>query len=112
MIGLWPARGVGLGVSLIAGIFYVVAWELVQAMAHMDFAGSYAQAIIASEKAKDANAAALAKPAADVETFKGGRRYIYSEVTQEVWERFRGAPSKGRFVNEEFKVKGYPCREV
>jgi hypothetical protein len=44
--------------------------------------------------------------------FKSGRRYIYSEVTQEVWERFRDAHSKGRFVNEEFKAKGYPCREV
>lgn len=44
--------------------------------------------------------------------FKGGRHYIYSEVTQEVWEQFRNAPSKGRFVNEEFKAKGYPCREA
>lgn len=44
--------------------------------------------------------------------FKSGRHYIYPEVTQEVWERFRDAPSKGRFVNEEFKAKGYPYREV
>jgi hypothetical protein len=44
--------------------------------------------------------------------FKSGRHYIYSEVTPEVWERFRDSPSKGRFVNEEFKAKGYPCREV
>jgi hypothetical protein len=44
--------------------------------------------------------------------FKSGRHYIYSEVTEEVWERFRDASSKGRFVNEEFKAKGYPCREV
>jgi hypothetical protein len=44
--------------------------------------------------------------------FKGGRQYIYSEVTQEVWEQFRDAPSKGTFLNEEFKAKGYPYREV
>lgn len=44
--------------------------------------------------------------------FKGGRHYIYSEVTQEVWELFQDAPSKGRFVNEELKAKGYPCREI
>lgn len=70
VIGFWPALGVGLGVSFIAGIFYVAAWEVVQAMTQMDFAGSYAQAIIASEKAKGANAESLAKLTADMETFK------------------------------------------
>lgn len=44
--------------------------------------------------------------------FKNGRHYIYSEVTLEVWERFRDSPSKGTFVNEEFKAKRYPCHEV
>ncbi|NGO50587.1 KTSC domain-containing protein [Allomesorhizobium camelthorni] len=44
--------------------------------------------------------------------FKTGRHYIYSEVTQEVWERFRDTSSKGRFLNEEFKAKGYPVRET
>lgn len=44
--------------------------------------------------------------------FKSGRHYIYSEVTRDVWERFLDASSKGRFVNEEFKAKGYPCREA
>ena len=70
VIGFWPALGVGLGVSFIAGIFYVAAWEAVQAMTHMDFASSYAQAIIASEKAKGASAQTLAKLTADMETFK------------------------------------------
>ncbi|GBC58084.1 KTSC domain-containing protein [Pseudomonas aeruginosa] len=44
--------------------------------------------------------------------FKNGRHYIYSEVTQEIWERFRDASSKGKFVHEEFRAKGYPCREI
>ncbi|MGA9343050.1 MAG: DUF4199 domain-containing protein [Rhodanobacteraceae bacterium] len=70
VIGFWPALGVGLGVSFIAGILYVIAWEVVQAMTHMDFASSYAQSIIASEKAKGASAEALAKLTADMETFK------------------------------------------
>lgn len=70
VIGFWPAFGVGLGVSFIAGIFYVVAWEAVQAMTQMDFAGSYAQAVIESEKAKGASAEALAKLSADMATFK------------------------------------------
>jgi Protein of unknown function (DUF4199) len=70
VIGFWAALGVGLGVSFIAGIFYVAAWEAVQTMTHMDFATSCAQAIIASEKAKGASAPALAKLSADMETFK------------------------------------------
>jgi hypothetical protein len=70
VIGFWPAFGIGLGVSFIAGILYVVAWESLQAMTHMDFATSYSNAIIASEKAKGASAEALAKLTADMEAFK------------------------------------------
>lgn len=70
VIGFWPAFGIGLGISFIAGIFYVAAWEAVQAMTHMDFATSYANAIIASEKAKGASAEALAKLSTDMATFK------------------------------------------
>jgi hypothetical protein len=70
VIGFWPAFGIGLGVSFIAGIIYVVAWEALQAITHMDFATSYSNAIIASEQAKGASAEALAKLAADMETFK------------------------------------------
>lgn len=70
VIGFWSAVGVGLGVSFVAGIFYVAAWETLQAMTHMDFATSYSNAIIASERAKGASAEALAKLTADMETFK------------------------------------------
>jgi hypothetical protein len=70
VIGFWLALGIGLGVSFIAGIFYVVAWEVVQKMTHMDFATSYANAIIASEKAKGASAEALAKLTSDMAAFK------------------------------------------
>ena len=70
VIGFWPAFGVGLGISFIAGIFYVAAWEVVQATSNMDFASAYSQAIIASENAKGASAETLAKLAADMESFK------------------------------------------
>lgn len=70
VIGFWPALGVGLGISFIAGVFYVAAWEVVQSMMHMDFASSYAQAIIASQKAKGASAEALAKLTTEMEAFK------------------------------------------
>ena len=70
VIGFWPAFGIGLGISSIAGIFYVAAWEGVQAATHMDFATSYAKAIIASEQAKGASAEALAKLQSDMAAFK------------------------------------------
>jgi KTSC domain len=44
--------------------------------------------------------------------FKNGGHYIYSDVSQEAWERFRDSPSKGKFVNDEFKAKGFPCRKI
>ncbi|HET9032855.1 MAG TPA: DUF4199 domain-containing protein [Dokdonella sp.] len=70
VIGFLPAFAVGLGVSFIAGVFYVIAWEVVQATTQMDFAAAYAQAIIASAKADGASAEALATLTADMETFK------------------------------------------
>ncbi len=70
VIGFWRAFGVGLGVSVVAGVFYVVAWEIVQAMSHMDFANAYANAIIESEKAKGASAEAIAKLSAEMAEFK------------------------------------------
>ena len=70
VIGFWPALGVGLGISFVAGLFYVAAWEAVQAMSHMDFATSYSKAVIASEQAKGASAEAIAKLTAEMEAFK------------------------------------------
>lgn len=69
-IGFWPALGIGVGISFVAGIFYVAAWEALQAMTHMDFASSYANAVIAGERARGASAEALARLAADMEAFK------------------------------------------
>src|SRR3546814_10862058 len=41
VIGFGPAFGVGLGISLVAGIFYVLAWELAPAPVAGDFARHY-----------------------------------------------------------------------
>ena len=70
VIGFWRALGVGLGISFVAGIFYVLSWEAVQALSHMDFASTYARAMLDGERAKGASPDALAKLAADLETFK------------------------------------------
>jgi hypothetical protein len=44
--------------------------------------------------------------------FKSGQHYIYSDVSSDVWDQFRDASSKGKFLNEEFKAKGYSYRMV
>lgn len=70
VITFWPAFGLGLGISFVAGVLYVAAWEAALAVTHMDFAGGYAKAMIAREQAKGVSGAALARFAAQMETFK------------------------------------------
>ena len=43
VIGFLPAFGLGLGVSFVASLFYVAAWEAALDVTHMDFAASYAR---------------------------------------------------------------------
>jgi len=70
VIRFWPALGLGLGISLVAGIFYVVAWEAALAVTHSDFAGTYANVLIEQQKAKGVTGEALAKFIAGMERFK------------------------------------------
>ena len=74
VIRFWPAFGLGLGISLVAGIIYVVAWETAVAVTHSDFAGTYANALIDQEKAKGVTGEALAKFVAGMEQFKAQYR--------------------------------------
>ncbi|MEO6104578.1 MAG: DUF4199 domain-containing protein [Pseudoxanthomonas sp.] len=70
VIRFWPAFGLGLGISLVASIFYMLAWELAQATVVGDFAGHYAASAIAQAKADGADAAALARLMGQMESFK------------------------------------------
>ena len=70
VIRFWPALGLGLGISLVAAIIYVAAWEAALAVIHSDFAGTYANALIEQEKAKGVSGEALAKFIAEMERFK------------------------------------------
>jgi hypothetical protein len=70
VIGFWPAFGIGLGISFIAGVFYVVAWEAVLAITDMDFIASYSNAMLENARAEGASEAALAKLAAEMEAMK------------------------------------------
>jgi hypothetical protein len=70
VIKFWPAFGLGLGISIVAGVFYVLAWEAALAFTHMDFAGGYAKALVEQQKAKGVTGEAMAKFTADMERFK------------------------------------------
>ena len=70
VIGFLPALGLGLGISFVASLFYVAAWELTQAITHMDFAGSYARSVIDAQRAKGVTGAALAQVTAEMAAFK------------------------------------------
>ena len=70
VIRFWPAFGLGLGISVVAGVFYVLAWEAASAITQVDFADGYAKFVIEQERAKGASAEALAKLSAEMDTFK------------------------------------------
>lgn len=70
VIKFWPALALGLGVSVVAGVIYVIAWEVSCAIAHADFAGAYARATIAEQTAKGVSGAALERLRAEMERFK------------------------------------------
>ena len=44
-------------------------------------------------------------------TFVTGRRYVYSDVTSEVFDAFKTASSRGAFFNREIRDR-YAFREV
>ena len=70
VIGFWPAFGLGVAISFVAGVFYVLAWEAALAVTHMDFAGDYAKLLIAKQQAKGVSGEALAQFRANMERFK------------------------------------------
>jgi hypothetical protein len=70
VIRFWPAFGLGLAISIVAGVLYVLAWEAALAVTHMDFASEYAKSLIAQQQAAGASAEALAKLSAEMDRFK------------------------------------------
>lgn len=70
VIRFWPAFGMGLAISAVAGVFYVAAWELAQAtLIHGDFARTYGDAMIAQKRAAGASAAEIAQATREAADF-------------------------------------------
>jgi hypothetical protein len=69
VIKFWPALGLGLGITLVASVFYSAAWELAQAISQVDFTSVYAAAQIEELKAKGASPEKIAATAAEMAKF-------------------------------------------
>ncbi|HRX88578.1 MAG TPA: DUF4199 domain-containing protein [Steroidobacteraceae bacterium] len=73
VIRFWPAFGLGLGISLVASIFYVFAWEAALVVTGMDFAGDYTRMLIEQQRAQGVTDEALAEFTAEMQQF--ARKY-------------------------------------
>jgi len=70
VIRFWPAFGMGLAISFIAGIFYVAAWEASQAITHADFMTAYSNFVLEQARAEGKGAAEIAKMSAEMDQFR------------------------------------------
>jgi hypothetical protein len=70
VIRFWTALGMGLAISAVAGVVYVIGWEITLALTDYAFVDSYAAAAIEAKRASGAGPAEIAKVAAEMATFK------------------------------------------
>lgn len=70
VIQFLPAFGVGLGISVVAGVVYVVGWEVTQALAGNTFAAGYANSMIEAARAKGASPAEIEALSAQMADFQ------------------------------------------
>ena len=70
VIRFLPALLLGLGISAVASVIYVFAWEITLHATNFTFMDDYTRAMIDGARAKGASAAKLAKMAAEMETMK------------------------------------------
>jgi hypothetical protein len=65
-----PALLVGLAISAVASLFYVVAWEIFLAFSGFDFAASYSKSMVEAARASGASQAELQKVMTDAQSFE------------------------------------------
>ncbi len=68
-IKFWPAFGLGLAISAVASVVYVIGWEITLAVSGMDFIGAYTEASLQTARAKGASEAEIARLSADMAAF-------------------------------------------
>jgi hypothetical protein len=68
VIRFGPALLVGLGISAVAGLIYVIAWEISLAFGTFDFVEWYARSMVEGARARGASEAEVQKAIADAAT--------------------------------------------
>lgn len=83
VIRFLPALGIGLGISTVACVFYVVGWEISLAFSDFNFPQFYANAMLEGARAKGLSGAELEKVAADAKAFTDmyAKAYIRIPIT-------------------------------
>jgi len=64
---------VGLGITAVAGVFYVVGWEIASAVSDWDFAKAWSDSMVAGARARGATPAEIERVTAEAAEF--GRTY-------------------------------------
>jgi len=70
VIPFWTAFGIGLAISVVAGVVYVLVWEATLAITRIDFAAEYGRMLVEQQKAEGLSGAALAAFEAEMERFR------------------------------------------
>ncbi len=73
MIKFLPAFLMGLGISAVAGLIYVIGWEITLALTDYAFIEHYSASLLEAERVKGASAAELERTAAEIANF--GEQY-------------------------------------
>jgi hypothetical protein len=69
-IRFWPAFALGLGISAVAGLFYVAAWELCLVLMEQDFAALFAGTMVEGAKARGVEGVELERVVAEAKAFE------------------------------------------
>jgi hypothetical protein len=70
VIRFWPALGLGLAIAAVAGVAYVIGWEVYLAATHYTFMDKYVESALAAKRAAGVTGAAYAKAAAEMESMR------------------------------------------
>ena len=69
VIKFWPALSMGLAISAVAGVIYVLTWELTQALTGYGFVAEYTDTMVAEKQAAGASAEEIATLRAQMADF-------------------------------------------
>lgn len=88
VISFWKALGVGLGISAVAGVIYVAAWEVNLAATDYRFIDDYNRSVLEQKRESGATEAEMAAAVADAEKMKSNYQNPFLRVPMTFAEIF------------------------